>query len=88
MGSRDACSEEHDLFLIGIGRLKISRVEYVLDDYLGYMNELGRSVDELILREIGRIRKNPKYISRSSALDILYPYVLPFIESKNGNGGK
>ena len=76
------------IFLIGIDRLSISRVEYILDDYLGYMSELVRSVDYGLLREVERIRKNPKYISRSSALETLNYYILPFIEKKNANGTK
>lgn len=68
------------VFLVLGKKLRISRLDYVLDDFLEDYKWCRRRVSARDRIEINRIRENPLELESSYLFKKIRPYVLPFYE--------
>jgi len=73
------------IFLVDGQRFLVSRVNYVLQDFIEHYRERGKHLNSRDLIEIERLQRSPVIVTGSFLLKKLRPYFIPFYETrKNG----
>ena len=67
--------------------MRVSRIGFVLDDYLEAKKEEGKTILREDFDELDLIRKGERDLERSYLFEEIEPYVLAFIERKSFKDG-
>lgn len=74
-------------FLVFNSKLKVSKTNYVIQDFIEDKHEKGRFFNFDELKELRNIVLNGNDLTNSFMYEEIKPYVLPFLDRKNSKTG-
>jgi len=67
------------IFLVGKDELSLSKIEYIIKDYIEICSERKRKISKKDQEELDRLKINPYSLLKSYMIKKLYPYIIPYL---------